>query len=146
MDEGKPLLYTLVSSVDVTSLIYSAVLGGGEGREGGQKGREGGRGCGEEEEGGRGGLGQGPVDNAQNIPALNSTQHSRVGRCYAVLVGGADGDGARRGLFTIVELIDPRPYVFQPPVYGRLIYTVMYMSDRLLTQSKSPFAPPSRSA
>ena len=49
---------------------------------------------------------------------------------YAVLVAGANGDGARRGLITIVELIDPHPYIFQPPVYGRLIYTVIYMSDR----------------
>jgi len=54
---------------------------------------------------------------------------------YAVLVGGANGDGARRGLVTIVELIDPRPYIFQVTVYGNLIYTVIYMSDRLLTQA-----------
>jgi len=50
-------------------------------------------------------------------------------------VGGANGDGAGRGLVTIVELIDPRPYIFQPAVYGRLIYTAMYMSDRLLSQA-----------
>jgi len=52
---------------------------------------------------------------------------------YAVLVGGSNGDGAWRGLVTIVELIDPRPYIFQTPVYGSLTYTVIYMSDRLLT-------------
>ena len=51
---------------------------------------------------------------------------------YAVLVGGANGDGAWRGLVTIVVLIDPRPYIVQPAVYGRLIYTVIHMSDRLL--------------
>ena len=45
--------------------------------------------------------------------------------------GGANGDGAWRGLVTIVELIDPRPYIFQPAVYGRLIYAVIHMSDRL---------------
>ena len=55
--------------------------------------------------------------------------------CYAVLVGGSNGDGAWRGLVTIIELIDPRPYIFQSAVYGRLIYTVIYMSDRLLTQA-----------
>ena len=59
-------------------------------------------------------------------------------------MGGANGDGAWRGLVTIVELIDPRPYNFQPPVYGRLIYTVIYMSDRLLTQDNpnSRLTPP----
>jgi len=40
-----------------------------------------------------------------------------------------------RSLF--VELIDPRPYIFQPAVYGRLIYTVICMSDRLLNQANS---------
>jgi len=54
---------------------------------------------------------------------------------YAVLVGRSNGDGAWRGLVTIVEVIDPRPYIFQVAVYGNLIYeyTVIYMSDRLLT-------------
>jgi len=54
---------------------------------------------------------------------------------YAVLVGGSNGDGAWRGMVTIFELIDPRPYKNQSSVYGRLrlIYTVTYMSDRLLT-------------
>ena len=54
---------------------------------------------------------------------------------YAVLGGGSNGDGAWRGLVTIVQLIDPRPYMFQPAMYGRLTYTVIYMSDRLLTQA-----------
>jgi len=53
---------------------------------------------------------------------------------YAILVWGANGNGAWRGLVTIAELIDLRPYIFQPAMYGRLIYTVIYMSDRLLTQ------------
>ena len=58
-------------------------------------------------------------------------------------MGGANGDGAWRGVVTIVELIDPRPYIFHNPVYGRLIYTVMYMSDRLLTQANpNPHLPP----
>jgi len=62
---------------------------------------------------------------------------------YAVLVGGSNGDGAWRGMVTIVELIDPRPYIFQSAVYGRLIYTVIYMSDRLLTQANpDPRLPP----
>jgi hypothetical protein len=51
---------------------------------------------------------------------------------------GANGDGARRGLVTIVEFqIDPRPSICQPPVYGRLIYTVKHMSDRLLSQANT---------
>jgi len=54
---------------------------------------------------------------------------------YAVMVGGSFGDGAKRGLVTIVELIVPRPYILQPAVDGRLIYTVICMSDRLLTQA-----------
>jgi len=53
----------------------------------------------------------------------------------AVLVGGSNGDGAWHGLVTIAEVIDPRPCIFQPPVYGRLIYSVTYMSDRRLTQA-----------
>jgi hypothetical protein len=54
---------------------------------------------------------------------------------YAILVGGTNGVGARRGMVAIVELIDHRPYDFQPAVYGRLIYTVMNFSERLLTQA-----------
>ena len=58
-------------------------------------------------------------------------------------MGGSNGDGAWRGLVTIVELIDPRPYIFQSAVYGRLIYTVIYMSDHLLTQANpDPRLPP----
>jgi len=58
-------------------------------------------------------------------------------------VGGSNGDGAWRGLVTIVQLDDPRPYIFQSAVYGRLIYTVIYMSDRLLNQANpNPRLPP----
>ena len=39
--------------------------------------------------------------------------------------GGANGDGAWRGLVTIVELIDSRSYMFQPAVFGRLISSVI---------------------
>ena len=53
---------------------------------------------------------------------------------YAVLVGGSNVDVAYRSLVPIFELIDPCPYENQPSVYGRLIYTVIHMSDRLLTQ------------
>jgi hypothetical protein len=46
-------------------------------------------------------------------------------------------------MVTIVELIDPRPYIFQPAVYGRLIYTVICMSDLLLNQANpNPHFPP----
>jgi hypothetical protein len=44
---------------------------------------------------------------------------------YAVLVGGTNGDGAWRGLVTIVDLIDPLPYILQSAVFGRLIYTAL---------------------
>jgi hypothetical protein len=50
---------------------------------------------------------------------------------YTVLVGGANGDGAWRGLVTIAESVDPGPYSFQPAVYSRLSYTVIDMSDCL---------------
>jgi hypothetical protein len=41
-------------------------------------------------------------------------------------------------------LIDPRPYMFQSAVYGRLISTVIYMSDRLLSRANpEPRLPPS---
>ena len=52
---------------------------------------------------------------------------------YADRLGGSNGDGAWRVLVTIVELIDPRPYIYQVTVYGNLICSVIYMSDRLLT-------------
>jgi len=65
---------------------------------------------------------------------------------YAVLVGGANGDGARRGLVTIVvssSRLTLAHTFFQPPVYGMLIYTVIYMSDRLFSQAISnPRLPP----
>ena len=58
-------------------------------------------------------------------------------------MGGSNGDGTWRGLVTIVELLDLRPYNFQVTVYGNLIYTVIYMSDRLLPQANSnPRLPP----
>jgi hypothetical protein len=48
-----------------------------------------------------------------------------------------------RGLVTIVELIDRRPYIFLTADYGRLIYSVIYMSDRLLTLANpNPHLPP----
>ena len=62
---------------------------------------------------------------------------------YAVLVGGSNGDGARRGLVTIVKSIDPRPYNFQVTVCNYLIYTVTCMNDRLFTQANpNPRLPP----
>jgi len=61
------------------------------------------------------------------------TTGEQVALSYAVMVGGSNGDGAWRGLVTIVELLHPRPYIFQTPVHGSLIYTVIYVSNRLLT-------------
>jgi len=46
-------------------------------------------------------------------------------------------------MVTIVELIDPPPYNNQSPVYVRLVYTVIYMSDRILIQANpNPRFPP----
>jgi hypothetical protein len=58
-------------------------------------------------------------------------------------MGDSDGHGAWRGLVTIVELTDPRPYIFLSAVCSRLIYSVIYMSDGLLTQANpDPRVPP----
>jgi hypothetical protein len=46
-------------------------------------------------------------------------------------------DGACRGLVTVVELIDPRSISFQVTVYGNLILSVIYMSDRFFTQANT---------
>jgi len=63
--------------------------------------------------------------------------------CYADRLGGSNGDGAWRGPVTIVEFIDPRPYILKPPVHSRLIYTVIYMSGGLMTQAvQNPILPP----
>ena len=37
-------------------------------------------------------------------------------------------------MVTIFDAMDPLPYKNQSSVYERLIYTVNYVSDRLLTQ------------
>ena len=52
------------------------------------------------------------------------------------LAGGllrSSSGGGKRGWreATIVESINRRPYIFQSALYGRLIYAVLYMSDRL---------------
>jgi hypothetical protein len=62
-------------------------------------------------------------------------RHLVPGAGCAVMAGGSNGDGAWRGLVTIVELLDPRPYTFQVTVYSKLIYTMIYMSDRLSTHA-----------
>jgi hypothetical protein len=55
----------------------------------------------------------------------------------------AESNAGIIGLTLIVELIDHRPYIFQSAVYGRLIYTVIHMSDRLLTEANpNPRLPP----
>ena len=62
---------------------------------------------------------------------------------YAVLLRGSNGDGTWRGLVKIFDLIDPRPYNVQPPVYRTLIYTVNYVSDRLSAEANPiPRLPP----
>jgi len=62
---------------------------------------------------------------------------------YAVLVGRSIGDGAWRGLVTIVESIDPRPCNFTTPLHVSLIYTVIYERPSInSSKSASPFPPP----
>ena len=56
-------------------------------------------------------------------------------RHFIILRGSGGGSRREARLGHIVELIDLRPHIFQPPMYGRLIYTVMYMSERLLIQA-----------
>ena len=66
---------------------------------------------------------------------------------HAVLVGGTNGDGAWRGLVTIVESIYSGPYIFQPAVYGRLIYIEMYERPSITSRKfQSPLVPATRSA
>jgi len=55
----------------------------------------------------------------------------------AVLVEGSNCDGAWRGMVTILEFIDPRSYISQVTVYNNLIYTVLYVSESILTQANS---------
>ena len=51
-------------------------------------------------------LGRGVTENK----LVTDVEHMYTMSNYAVLVGGANGDGAWRSLVTIVELIDLRPY------------------------------------
>jgi len=57
------------------------------------------------------------------------------------MVGGGPGDGARRGQVTIVEFIDPRPYIFpacrvrQADLHGNLYERPSIHSGK----SRSPF-------
>ena len=61
--------------------------------------------------------------------------------------GGVKRDGAWRGMVTIFELIDPRPYKNLSLVYTRLIYSVIYMSESISSRKyRSPFDPLSQSA
>jgi len=49
--------------------------------------------------------------------------------------------GMARGavMVTILELIDAHPSKIKSSVYGRLIFTAIHMSDRLLTQGNTNF-------
>jgi len=84
-----------------------------------------------------------PVDALAAVGCTLETKHILwFDSIYAVL-GGSKRDGARRGLVTIVQLIDPYSCIFQSAVYGRLIYTLIYLSDRLLNQANpNPRLPP----
>ena len=54
----------------------------------------------------------------RSVSHSNSIRLHWMHASCAVLVGGTSGDGAWRGLVAIVELIDPRPYMFQSAVYA----------------------------
>ena len=56
-----------------------------------------------------------PSTPAATVGALQMSGGTRRPTHYAVLVGGSNGDGAWRGPVTIVESIDPRPYIFSLP-------------------------------
>jgi hypothetical protein len=77
----------------------------------------------------------------RNPTTLCKVVHCQTGDMNAVpaviafLGGVAHRGGAMRGMVTICELINFRPYKNQSPVYGRLVYTVIYMSDLLLTRA-----------
>jgi hypothetical protein len=50
----------------------------------------------------------------------------QVGTGHGVPVRGSNWDGAWRGIVTIFESNDPRPYKNQSSVYGSLIYIVIH--------------------
>jgi len=56
-------------------------------------------------------------------------------------------DGAWRGMVTIIERMDTRPYIFDPPISEVVVTVNVYerLSIRATqARSKSPFEPPSR--
>jgi hypothetical protein len=71
-----------------------------------------------------------------HTPHLSHRTSSSLASYYAVLEGGTNGDGARRGLVTIIESTDPRPYIFQPDLLSMLLAmscTVFKISLRQVT-------------
>ena len=73
--------------------------------------------------------------------------HALPCRPYAVLVGGANENGAERGMFTIVELIDHRVYKINLPISEVDLHCTLYERPSTYSrQSKSPFVPPTRTA
>ena len=67
--------------------------------------------------------------------------------CYAVLSGGTNGDGAWRGMVTIVESIDPRPYNSVTRISeADLLYNSYERPSMNSSKPKSPFAPPTKTA
>jgi hypothetical protein len=62
-------------------------------------------------------------------------------RACAVLVGGSNGDGTWRGLITIIELVDPRPYMFLSAVYILDVHDNIHERPAInSSNSKSSFA------
>ena len=59
-----------------------------------------------------------PTGRPADRPWSNTHPLSSPPWCYAVVVVGENGDGAWRGLVTIVNLIDHRPYIFSIPDLG----------------------------
>lgn len=99
------------------ALSWSTTLGGG-----------GGAGVGNECGGGR---------------ALPSFHHCLfIVHNFADRVVGSNGNGAKRGMVTVFQSIDPRPYKHWPAVHSRLNCTVLCMNDRLsLIEIQIPIRP-----
>jgi hypothetical protein len=58
-------------------------------------------------------------------------------------VGGSNGDGAWRGLVTIAELIDPRPYKIDLPISEVDLHCNLYERPCInSSRSKSPYLTP----
>jgi len=90
-------------------------------------------------------IGRTGFDTMASIPDPTLNVTFSAGALYADRLGGSNGDGAWRGMVTIVELIDPRlAHTFQPPIAISEALTTVNLYDRPYINSKNnqiPFAP-----